>query len=68
MPMVQVLMLMGRSPDQKRRLAREITDLLARVTECDPMTVRVIFLDFALGDWAVGGVLESDRQSASAAE
>jgi 4-oxalocrotonate tautomerase len=55
----------GRSLEQKRQLARELTEVLARVASCDPDTVRVLFHDYSREDWAVGGVLEADRQAQS---
>jgi 4-oxalocrotonate tautomerase family enzyme len=70
MPIVRVEMWAGRSLEQKRRLAAELTEVLARVAECDPATVRVLLDDYALESWAVGGVLASERapEAAAAAE
>jgi 4-oxalocrotonate tautomerase len=62
-PIIRVEIWEGRTLEQKRRLAQELTDLMARTAECDPATVRVLFNDYARGDWGVGGVLESDRDS-----
>src|SRR5437016_6193837 len=67
MPVVRVEMWAGRSLDQKRRLAAELTEVLARVAECDPATVRVLLDDYAGENWAVDGVLASDREPEAAA-
>jgi len=50
----------GRRVAQKRRLARELTDVVARIAECDPATVRVLISDYAPENWAVGGTLRTD--------
>jgi 4-oxalocrotonate tautomerase len=63
MPIVRVEMWEGRTLDQKRRLARELTDLIAEVVDCDPETVRILITDYARQDWAVGGVLQADREA-----
>ena len=65
MPIIRVEMWEGRSLEQKRRLARALTDVLAEVVDCDPATVRVLIDDYARENWAVGGVLQSDREAAS---
>jgi 4-oxalocrotonate tautomerase len=59
-PIVRVEMYEGRSVEQKRRLARELTDTLARVIECDPASVRVLIDDYRPEDWAIGGTLHLD--------
>jgi 4-oxalocrotonate tautomerase len=63
MPIVRVEMWEGRTLDQKRRLARELTDLIAEVVDCDPETVRILITDYARQDWAVGGVLQADCEA-----
>ena len=51
----------GRRLEQKRQLARELTEVLVRVAGCDESTVRVVPSEYSHEDWALGGVLESDR-------
>jgi 4-oxalocrotonate tautomerase len=63
MPIVHVEMWQGRSVEQKRQLAQELTEVVARISECDPATVRVLIDDYSRENWAVGGVLESDREA-----
>jgi 4-oxalocrotonate tautomerase len=62
MPIVRVEMWEGRTLEQKRTLVKEMTELMARVTHCDPSTVRVLISDYSVQDWGVGGVLAHDRR------
>jgi 4-oxalocrotonate tautomerase len=64
MPIIRVEMWEGRSLEQKRRLAREVTDLVAEIIMCDPTTVRVLIDEYSRHDWAVGGQLQIDRETA----
>jgi 4-oxalocrotonate tautomerase len=66
MPIIRVEMWEGRTVEQKRQLARELTEVLVRVAQCDESTVRVLLSEYSREDWAVGGVLESDREHAQA--
>ena len=59
--MVVVKMLEGRTTEQKRRLAREITDVVMRVTNVPEEQVDVIIEDYQRENWAKAGVLFSDR-------
>ena len=59
-PIIRVEMYEGRSVEQKRVLARELTETLARVTECDPESVRVLIDDYPPENWAIGGRLHID--------
>jgi 4-oxalocrotonate tautomerase len=60
MPIIRVEMWEGRDVEVKRRLARELTDTLARIIDCDPTTVRVLIDDYSTENWAVGGTLRAD--------
>jgi 4-oxalocrotonate tautomerase len=61
MPTIRVEMFEGRTPDQKRLLARELTDACVRAIGGSPESVNVLFYDIAKQDWATGGTLWSDR-------
>ena len=61
MPFVNVRMLRGRSKEQKRRLAQAITDALADICEVKPAGTMVVIDEVDRDNWAVGGVLISDR-------
>lgn len=62
MPIVHVEMLEGRSLDQKRALARELTEVVVRVCEVDAPSVRVVLTEVPPAHWAVGGRLLADRE------
>ena len=57
MPIVRIEMLAGRGPEVKQQLALEMTQTMARVCQCDPAHVYVMFSDVQHQDWAVAGQL-----------
>jgi 4-oxalocrotonate tautomerase len=63
MPTIRVELFEGRSPEQKRQLAQELTEACVRVLGSKPDGVDVLFFDIARGNWATGGVLWSDASS-----
>jgi 4-oxalocrotonate tautomerase len=64
MPIIHVEMLEGRSVEQKRRLATELTDAFVRACGGEPSAVRVLLRDVSATDWAIGGQLVTDRSAA----
>jgi 4-oxalocrotonate tautomerase len=61
MPLVVVKMLEGRTLEQKRRLAREITDVVVRVAGTTEEQVDVIIEDYPRENWAKAGTLFADK-------
>lgn len=61
MPTLRVELFEGRSAEQKRALARELTEACVRVLGGSADSVDVLFFDIARQDWATGGVLWSER-------
>jgi 4-oxalocrotonate tautomerase len=61
MPLVIVKMLVGRTTEQKRQLAQEITEVVARVSGAPVDKVDVIIEDYPRENWASGGTLYSDK-------
>jgi len=61
MPTLRVELFEGRTTDQKRALAKELTEACVRVLGGNADGVDVIFFDIARQDWATGGVLWSDK-------
>ena len=61
MPIIHVEMLEGRTVDQKRQLAQELTDAFVRSCGGDATNVRVLLREVAPVDWAIGGTLVADR-------
>lgn len=61
MPIIRVEMFTGRSREQKRALARELTDAFVRAAGGKPEAVTVILQDVDRQDWAVAGELMADK-------
>lgn len=64
MPTLRVELFEGRTPQQKRDLARELTEACVRVLGGSPDGIDVLFYDIARQDWATGGKLWSDAPKA----
>ena len=61
MPLIVVKMLEGRSVEHKRRLVREITDVVVKLTGAPEDQVDVIIEDYARENWAKAGTLFCDK-------
>jgi 4-oxalocrotonate tautomerase len=61
MPLIVVKMLEGRSVDQKRRLVREMTNVVVKYTGAPEEQVDIIIEDYPKENWAKGGVLFTDK-------
>lgn len=61
MPLIVVKMLEGRTLEQKRRLVREITDVIVRVAGTSEDQVDVIIEDYPRENWAKAGTLFADK-------
>ncbi|MBV8033696.1 4-oxalocrotonate tautomerase [Roseateles sp.] len=61
MPTLRVELFEGRTAEQKRALAKELTEACVRVLGGSADGVDVLFFDIARHDWATGGVLWSDK-------
>ena len=64
MPTLRVEMFAGRTVEQKRALARELTDATVRALGVPASAVEVLFYDIQKHDWAVAGALCSDPPAA----
>jgi 4-oxalocrotonate tautomerase len=60
-PFIVVKMLEGRSVEQKRRLVREITDVVVKFTGAPEDQVDVVIEDYSRENWAKGGTLFCDK-------
>jgi 4-oxalocrotonate tautomerase len=65
MPIVRVNMFEGRSIEKKRELVEGITEVVARVCEVSPDGVHVLIEEVTRDNWGRGGIVASDRQTAS---
>ena len=64
MPTLRVEMFAGRTVEQKRALARELTEATVRALGVPAGAVEVLFYDIPKHDWAVAGTLCSDPPAA----
>ncbi len=62
MPLIIVNWYPGRSLEQKRELAKAITEVVARIGKTTPEATQIIFQEVAKEDWATAGVLASERK------
>ena len=60
MPMINVQMFEGRTTEQRRKLAKELTDATCRALDCTPDAVQIILTDVKKENWAEAGKLFSD--------
>jgi 4-oxalocrotonate tautomerase len=61
MPVIRVELFEGRTVDQKRALAKALTEASVKTLGIDPGAVDVIFTDIKKSDWATAGELWSDK-------
>ncbi|HTA24478.1 MAG TPA: 2-hydroxymuconate tautomerase [Terriglobales bacterium] len=62
MPLVQITMLSGRTIEQKRKLARRITDVMVEEASAKREAVVVTFNEVSKESYASGGVLMADKK------
>ncbi|MCM0591610.1 MAG: 4-oxalocrotonate tautomerase family protein [Gloeotrichia echinulata GP01] len=61
MPFVTIKIAQGHSIEKKRRLVEAITNALVSALDTKPEWITVHIDEFARENWAVGGILHSDR-------
>ena len=61
MPMVQITMLAGRTVEQKRKLAKRITDVLVEEAAAPREGVIISFNEVSREQYSSGGVLMADK-------
>ncbi len=60
MPIIRVEMWKGASKEVKSKLAKTLTEDLARIANKRPENIIVVFNDYEKENWAIGGELSSD--------
>lgn len=55
MPIIDVSLVAGRTPETKRALIRELTDAAERVLGVPRDSVRVLLRDVSAENWGIGG-------------
>lgn len=63
MPLIHVSLFEGRSLEQKRAFAEQVTKVASETLQCSPDSVDVIFEDIKRSDWATAGRLHRDNPS-----
>ena len=63
MPHVQITLLEGRSTEQKRRIARRITDVLVEEGNAKAEAISIAFVDVASDSYASNGMLVCDKRA-----
>jgi 4-oxalocrotonate tautomerase len=62
MPYIQITWVAGRNPDQKRRIAEQITDTLIKEGNAKKENIQVTFVDLPPTDYAEAGVTVADQK------
>ncbi|AQW32006.1 4-oxalocrotonate tautomerase (plasmid) [Ralstonia syzygii subsp. celebesensis] len=62
MPTFHIEMFEGRTADQKRKLAEEVTRVTCETLGCMPGSVDIIIAEVKRENWATGGVLWSEQK------
>jgi 4-oxalocrotonate tautomerase len=62
MPMVQITMLAGRTVEQKRKIARRITEVFVEEAGARREGITIAFHEVSREDYAAGGRLMADRE------
>jgi 4-oxalocrotonate tautomerase len=65
MPRIIVQAIEGRSVEQKRELARRLTEVAVEVFKAEPETVTVFIEEVAPENFARGGLTAADRRAAN---
>jgi 4-oxalocrotonate tautomerase len=60
MPVVTIQLFEGRTVEQKRAIAKAITDALVNIGKTTPDQVHIVFQEIARHNWAHAGKLASE--------
>lgn len=67
MPVIRIEMFPGRSLEQKRAIAKSVTEAFVGASGATAESVHILYTEVERADWAVAGQLCSDRQAAAPA-
>ena len=67
MPIIEMHLLVGRTVEQKRRVARAVADAVVEALDVDPATVRLLITEHGSEEFSVGGVTAAQRREAGGA-
>jgi 4-oxalocrotonate tautomerase len=65
MPMIQITMLAGRTAEQKRKIARRVTDVVSEEAGTPRGGIVIAFYEVTKENYALGGQLIADKQGSS---
>jgi 4-oxalocrotonate tautomerase len=68
MPIIQFNLLEGRTVEQKRELARRVTQTVTEVLGVKPEVVRILIHQVTGDDFSVGGVTAAERAATTPAK
>ncbi|PGL72057.1 2-hydroxymuconate tautomerase [Bacillus sp. AFS055030] len=60
MPIIQIQLIEGRSPELKKQLMREINEVVCRTLDVGPPQVRILINEIKKENWSVGGVAKDE--------
>lgn len=63
MPLVQIHLLEGRTPVQKRILVQKVTDAIEEALQAPRENIRVVLYEISPEHWAVGGRNMAERRA-----
>ncbi len=63
MPLVEITLVEGRSPAQKKALILGVTAAVEQAVAAPRETIRVVLREVAAEHWAVGGVTIAERRA-----
>lgn len=63
MPLIQITMLQGRTADQKRKIAKRITDVMVEDAGAKREAIVVTFVEVSRESYASGGELMADKKT-----
>jgi 4-oxalocrotonate tautomerase len=59
MPVVTIEWYAGRSPEQKKEIAEQVTAAISEVGGAPPEEVWIKFVDLPKSEWAIGGQMQA---------
>ncbi len=65
MPLIQISLAEGRTPEQLRNLISGVTDVAINTANAAPETVSVIITEVPAENWANAGVTVAERRAAA---
>ncbi|WP_374495481.1 4-oxalocrotonate tautomerase family protein [Zoogloea sp.] len=68
MPIIEMHMMVGRTTEQKNRVAAAVTEAVTRSLECSADTVRILITEHATDGFYVAGQTMAQRAAARAEE